>query len=287
MTDGGAGGPPATGPAPAGQGDLADLERARAACLAASAALAPWCAGGRPRVADAKGDGSPVTEADRAASDAALAALAALAPGDLVVSEEAPPPPGWAAAPRIWFVDPIDGTREFVAGLPEFCVMVGLVAGGRPVVGAIHDPSVDRTWLGAVGAGAWVEAGRDPTTRRPIRAAARSSLAGAHELRSRFRDSPRRAAWAERVGIVRRTPLGSMGLKGVRIAAGEADLSRRIGGRTRYWDSVAPAALVLAAGGEAACGRGDPLRFDAPDLAHEGLTLCARGLLAAIRAAAG
>src|SRR5688500_18142680 len=106
------------------------LETARAA----SAALQPFAR--RKLTAEQKTDGSPVTEAERAASKAALAYLKRRAHDDAVISEEEPPPAGWQSARRKWFIDPIDGTREFVAGIPEFVVMVGLVDDGAPVVGA-------------------------------------------------------------------------------------------------------------------------------------------------------
>src|SRR5690606_20928644 len=131
-----------------------------------------------------------------------------------VVSEEAPPPPGWAAARRRWFVDPLDGTREFVAGVPEFVVMVGLVVDDRPAAGALVDPTTGRAWAGLVGAGA--RAIEPDGHERPLRAGARSALAGAREVRSRFHDAPELAAWATSAGVAARTPCGSMGLKAAR-----------------------------------------------------------------------
>ncbi len=269
---------------------LDDARVALEAARAGAVALAPFL--GQRLAPTAKGDGSPVTAADQAASAAILAALAVLAPGDLVVSEEAPPPPGAAGARRVWFVDPLDGTREFVAGIPEFCVMVGLVEGGAPAVGCIVDPHAGTAWLGLVGdgafelvAGARVEELRDLARARPLRLAPRTTLAGAREVTSRFHepdDLPRFAAWA---GVGPRTPCGSMGIKAVRLVTGATDFHLRPRGRTWYWDSAAPAALVLAAGGAAACADG-PLRFDDPGLAHQGgFVLAAPGLVEPLRAA--
>lgn len=255
-----------------------DAEVALAVARAGAAALAPFL---RARVGavdvEDKADGSPVTEADRAASRAILAALAARVPGDAVISEEAPPPPGWERARRRWFVDPIDGTREFVAGIPQFVVMVGLVVDGEPAVGCILDPTTDEAWLGVVGEGAWAVS---PTGERtPLRPARRETLASAREARSRFQDPPELAAWAASVGVGERTPCGSMGLKAVWIATGRADFHLRPTGKCAYWDSAGPVALLRAAGGEASDGAGGPLRFDEPALAHRpGLLISAGGL---------
>ncbi|MCO5170625.1 MAG: 3'(2'),5'-bisphosphate nucleotidase CysQ [Planctomycetes bacterium] len=260
--------------------DHPDARVALAAARAGAAALAPFLA--RPAPAERKDDGSPVTEADRAASRAALEALEAGAPGDARISEEAPPPEGWAGARRRWFVDPLDGTREYVAGIPEFVVMVGLVEDGRPAVGCVLDPTTGRAWLGVVGAGAW--AVEPDGARRPLRAPRRAALAGAREAISRFHEPPDLPAWAAAAGVVDRRPCGSMGLKAARIAEGQVDFHLRPRGRCAYWDSAGPVALLLAAGGEAGDGRGRPLRYDDPSLAHEGLLICAGGLLAPIAA---
>lgn len=252
-----------------------DAEIALAAARAGAAALAPFLQG---RVAvEEKSDGSPVTEADHAASRAVLAALAARAPQDAVISEEAPPPPGWERARRRWFVDPIDGTREFVAKIPQFVVMVGLVVDDQPAVGCILDPTTNEAWLGVVGEGAWaISPGGERTPLRPPR---RESLRGAREAKSRFQEPPELAAWAARAGVGERTACGSMGLKAVWIVTGRADFHLRPTGKCSYWDSAGPVALVRAAGGEASDGAGGPLRFDEPTLAHRpGLLLSAGGL---------
>lgn len=257
-----------------------DARVALAAARAGAAALAPFLR--QPAAAERKDDGSPVTEADRAASRAALAVLEAEVPRDALISEEAPPPEGWAAARRRWFVDPLDGTREYVAGIPEFVVMIGLVEEGRPTVGCVLDPTAGRAWLGVVGEGAWAV---DPDGAvRPLRAARRAALAGAREVVSRFHEPPDLPAWAAAAGITDRRPCGSMGLKAARVAEDQADLHLRPRGRCAYWDSAGPVALLVAAGGEAGDGRGRPLRYDDPSLAHEGLLICAGGLLAPVAA---
>ena len=250
------------------------LETARAAARAVQPFLRKKIA------ADQKSDGSPVTEADRAASRAALEVLHARAPGDAIISEEEPPADGWTAKRRKWFVDPIDGTREFVAGVPEFVAMVGLIEDGVPAVGVIVDPTTGDAWTGALGEGAFKLGADGKTT--PLRVAPRPRLAGAREARSRFHEPPELATWAAAAGVGERTPCGSMGLKAVKIVEGQADFHLRPMGKCSYWDSAGPVALLLAAGGDATDGAGRPLRYDEPSLEHRGLLICTVGLLGAI-----
>lgn len=264
-----------------GLADDADVQLALVAARAAAAAIEPFVFGAGARDPTAKADGSPVTAADLAASVAALAVLRAGAPADVLVTEEAPPPEGWRAARRVWFVDPIDGTREFVARIPEWCVMIGLVEAGRPKVGVVLDPSAGVTYAGLVGSGAWaLDRGG---AWRPLRPAGRAELRGARDARSRFHEPEEVTRWAAWAGVGERTACGSMGLKAVRIVEGRADFHLRPTGHCWYWDSAAPAALMLAAGATVEAADG-PLRFDEPSMRHQGIVLCAPGLLPAIRA---
>jgi histidinol-phosphatase len=109
---------------------------------------------------DRKPDRSPVTDADLAVEDAVRAVLAAERPSDAVVGEErGGPEPGSApeAVPaRTWLLDPIDGTKNFLRGVPAWATLIGLVAGGLPVVGVASAPALGRRWWAARGDGAWV-----------------------------------------------------------------------------------------------------------------------------------
>jgi len=124
-----------------------DLELAGRLADAASAAIRPFFR--KPFAMEAKADLSPVTEADRAAEAAMRAILAEERPSDGVIGEEYGP--DRADAERVWVLDPIDGTRSFVAGRPIFGTLVALIEGGKPVVGLIHQPISGERWLGATG----------------------------------------------------------------------------------------------------------------------------------------
>src|ERR1700690_1214034 len=108
-------------------------------------------------VIESKIGGEPVTEADRAASALIIARLGAAFPGDTILSEEVPDSGARLGKRRVWMVDPIDGTRDFILGDIGFVVMIGLAVEGRPVVGAVAHPLSGKVYGGIAGASAWVE----------------------------------------------------------------------------------------------------------------------------------
>jgi 3'(2'), 5'-bisphosphate nucleotidase len=207
-----------------------------------------------------KADRSPVTEADVAAERHIVRGLRELTPQLAVVAEEevaagASP----AVGERFWLVDPLDGTREFVARNGEFSVNIGLVERGEPLLGAVAVPASGLIYAGQRGAGAFVQEGR---RRRPIACRERPA-AGATVLASRsHRDEQRLARYlaTERVAQVQR--LGSS-WKFARIAEGAADLYPRHG-RTMEWDTAAGHALLAAAGGQVLDMSGIPLTYGKP-----------------------
>jgi myo-inositol-1(or 4)-monophosphatase len=104
-----------------------------------------------------KGDGSPVTDADLASDRIIRARLAERFPQDAVLTEEGADDPVRLTAERCWIVDPIDGTQQFIDRTGEFDVLIALVVGGRPVVGALYQPTEDRLLIAAEGGGAWLD----------------------------------------------------------------------------------------------------------------------------------
>jgi 3'(2'), 5'-bisphosphate nucleotidase len=211
-----------------------------------------WHGGAR---AVAKGDGSPLTEADLAAHDAILAGLAEACPGIPVISEEDAtraevPPDG----PFI-LVDPLDGTREFLSGSGDFTVNIALVEDGVPVAGVVYAPALGRLWRGAVGAGATLhEAG----AARPI--AARTPQAGGLvAVASRSHRDAETDAFLAGLPIAGLRSVGSS-LKFCLVAEGEADLYPRFG-PTMEWDTAAGQAVLEAAGGRVLTPSGQPFRY--------------------------
>ena len=238
------------------------LDLATAAALAGGAAIAPFV--GRPVPAEAKADGSPLTAADTAAHHAILGVLAAS--GLPVLSEEsdAGDLAGAETWTRFWCVDPLDGTKEFVAGRPEFTVNVALVERGFPVLGVVHVPVSGVTYGGSA-AGAWKEAPGE--TRRALAPPADGAPLPETVVvvASRSHAGPAVDAILARIRAdghpVETAALGSS-LKFCLVAEGAADLYPRTG-PTNAWDTAAAQAVVEAAGGHVAAWDGTRLGVDA------------------------
>jgi 3'(2'), 5'-bisphosphate nucleotidase len=210
-------------------------------------------------------DDSPVTEADQRAEVLLEAALARIAPGLPIVSEEAAGSGRVAAvAERFWLVDPLDGTREFVARNGEFTVNIALVAHGHPLLGVVLAPATGRLFAGVVGAGAFVQdqaGGRTPLSCRRVPDAGLTVVSS----RSHGDDAALDAYLAGRV-VAARVGVGSS-LKFCLVAGGEADLYPRFG-RTMEWDTAAGHAVLSAAGGRVAGLDGVELGYGKPGLVN-------------------
>ena len=211
---------------------------------------------------DGKPDGSPVTEADLAADRIIAEGLARLAPGVPALSEErvhlaTPPYRG-----SFFLIDPLDGTKEFVAGRDEFTVNLALVANGTPLLGIIGAPALGLIWRGLVGRGAERLAMADSRlgTAEPIhtrRIPPRGEPWTAAVSRSHG-DSRTEAFIDSRPGAVRQK-LGSA-VKFSRVAEGGADIYPRLA-PTCEWDIAAGHAIVTAAGGKITDAEGGKLEF--------------------------
>lgn len=198
-----------------------------------------------------KDGGDPVTEADRAANE--LLARLLPGPGDGWLSEETADDPARLGRTRVWIVDPLDGTREFVTGIPEWSVSIGLVENGEPVAGGISNPATGQTVLGAAGLGVTLNG-------VPVSTAARSELDGAHVLASRSEVD--RGEWERfREAPFRVEACGSVAYKLARVAAGLADATWTLVPK-HEWDVAAGVALVRAAGGRVWLPTGGPPRFN-------------------------
>ncbi|OYT71846.1 MAG: 3'(2'),5'-bisphosphate nucleotidase CysQ [Chloracidobacterium sp. CP2_5A] len=223
-----------------------------------------------------KADGEPVTETDRAVNAFLIAELRRRFPDDLIVSEEADDdePTRRAVAPRVWFVDPIDGTREFLAGNGEFSVMIGLCLNGRPALGVVHQPTTGKTWR-ATPQGAWLEQSGDC---RPLQVSSISDIRAMTLAVSRSRRNHHLAAAAERLGIQREIVSGSGGLKIGLLVEQQADLFISASERSKLWDTAGPEAILRAAGGVLTDFQGQALDYRQPDLHHRAGLVASNGV---------
>lgn len=180
----------------------------------------------------------PVTEADRALD--AVLRQELLRSGEGWLSEESVDDPIRLQHSRVWVVDPLDGTREFVQGIPEFCVSIGFVENGRPVAGGICNPATNEMFLGSIESGVTYNG-------KPAHPSQRKTLDGALVLASR--SEVKRGEWKafENSGF-KICPMGSVAYKLALVSAGLADVTFTLTPKNE-WDVVAGAALVQSAGG--------------------------------------
>ncbi|MFZ0937826.1 MAG: 3'(2'),5'-bisphosphate nucleotidase CysQ [Candidatus Sulfotelmatobacter sp.] len=212
------------------------LERIRAALEASRTVFGRFTPGAIDT--EYKTGQDPVTEADRALD--AVLRKELLREGEGWLSEESVDDPVRLQRSQVWVVDPLDGTREFVLGIPEFCVSIGFVENGRPVAGGIYNPATEETFLGAIDSGVTYNG-------KPSQPSQRKSLSGALILASR--SEVKRGEWKtfERANFQIR-PMGSVAYKLALVSAGLADATFTLTPKNE-WDVVAGAALVLSAGG--------------------------------------
>ena len=180
----------------------------------------------------------PVTEADRAVD--AVLRQNLLRDGEGWLSEETVDNPSRLGEERVWIVDPLDGTREFVKGLPEFCVSIGFVENGTPVAGGIYNPATKESFLGAIDTGVLYNG-------QPSRPSQRKTLDGALILASR--SELKRGEWKQFENAPFRVQaMGSVAYKLALVSAGLADITFTLTPKNE-WDVAAGGALVRSAGG--------------------------------------
>lgn len=206
-----------------------------------------------------KEDASPLTDADEAADAVLGEGLARLLPGLPIVSEEGPRPAG-ALGSEFILVDPIDGTREFLAGSAEYTVNVAVIVEGRPALGVVAAPALGLLWRGARGASAErLTFASDEGQGGAERIRSRSRADGLVALVSRSHLDARSEALLDRLPVAERLACGSS-LKFCRIAEAGADLYPRLA-PTSEWDIAAGDAVLTAAGGVVLGLDGAPLRY--------------------------
>jgi myo-inositol-1(or 4)-monophosphatase len=221
-----------------------------------------------------KDEASPVSEVDLAVDDFLRAELATSVPACAWLSEEAADDRARCESQLVWIVDPIDGTRAFIAGLPDWTVVAALVDNGRPIHAAVYAPVADHLYTAAVGTGAFLNGKR-------VMASAGSSLEGVSVA-----GPPRRVeAMAQQLPSIRRLPrVHSLALRLARVASGEIDVAL-VGGSSHDWDLAAADLLVTEANGLLTGFDGKPLIYNRPDPVHGVLLASGAGRHAALLAA--
>jgi myo-inositol-1(or 4)-monophosphatase len=199
-----------------------------------------------------KAANNPVTTADLEADRTLKRILLEGAPGSGWLSEETADSPGRLALEEVWVVDPIDGTKEFILGIPEFAISVGLAVRGEIVAGVVYNPAREELFLAERGAGARLNGA-------PIRVAELQTLAGARLDASR--SECRRGEFDAYAGAFQVREVGSIAYKLARVAAGMSDVTWSLGPKNE-WDIAAGVLLVEEAGGRATAPDGEAFRFN-------------------------
>jgi 3'(2'), 5'-bisphosphate nucleotidase len=215
-----------------------------------------------PAASRQKSDGTPVTAADEASEAVLLEGLSRLLPGIPVISEEAGGAAAVAASTFV-LVDPLDGTREFIAGRDEFTINLAVVSDGSPLAGWIAAPAHQRIWRGIVGQGAerlHVAPGAPPAEAKSVTIRTRKADSGSLiAMVSRSHADAATEAFLARFPSIRKIASGSA-IKFCRLAEGGADIYPRLA-PTMEWDVAAGDALLRAAGGQVTDPGGAPLGY--------------------------
>jgi 3'(2'), 5'-bisphosphate nucleotidase len=227
-----------------------------------------------PFQVDYKGPRDPVTEADRLANELICSRLAVEFPGVPIVAEESAPDTfeGFRTAAQIFFVDPVDGTNEFIERNDEFVVMIGFVDGPRATHGVILAPVPGVAWAGSTLTPA-VEIDREGA-RSPLRVSSVETLASSRVVSSRSHRSARLERVLNELGVREIVARGSAGLKGAEVARGKAELYLAPHYAGKRWDACASDALVNSAGGRVTDAFGELIDYRAESLSND------RGLVA-------
>jgi len=215
----------------------------------------------RPFEVELKGPNDPVTKADRIANELICTRLRAAYPDIPIVAEESPEE-SWAhyrASEKVFFVDPVDGTKEFVRKSGQFAVMIGLLDGDHPTHGVLHAPAQQTIWAGVAGEGAFrIDKKGERHSLPPIQSRALSECRVASS-RSQQTELNRRALDALSPREI--VPMGSAGLKGTALCDAEVDIYLAPKYAGCLWDSCAPEALIRALGGVFTDIQGEPIDY--------------------------
>jgi 3'(2'), 5'-bisphosphate nucleotidase len=221
-----------------------------------------------------KGPDDPVTDADLRSQDIIVEGLSREFPQDGIVSEELPVSEEARHKSRVWYIDPLDGTGEFVARTGEFSLIIGLVEAGLPKLGVIYWPVGDALYVGVCDEAAWIIRGHD---RRRTWV---STAAPPHPVRlavSRSHRHPAIDTIKARLGNVQEIPCGSVGAKIGLLVSGEVDAYVEPARYTSKWDVCGAEAIVRGAGGFMSDLAGGPIRYDEVEMKN------ARGIVATNR----
>lgn len=208
-----------------------------------------------------KGKDNPVTDADQQASRFIVEALHRKFPSDGILCEEEADDSDRLTKSRVWIVDPMDGTSEFVAGRTEFAVMIGLAINGSPSLGVVYLPVDRKLYYAERGGGAFIESGK---VQRQLHVPLETDPGRSTIAVSRSHDSAASRRIREVLGIGAVVRAGSVGVKVGMICEGLAHIYLHVGSGTNEWDTCAPEIILQEAGGRMTDVLNRPLCYNTP-----------------------
>jgi 3'(2'), 5'-bisphosphate nucleotidase len=206
-----------------------------------------------------KKDDSPVTHADRASNDYITSELHNLFPDDGILAEESKDSPERLDRRRVWIVDPMDGTREFIDEIGQFAVMIGLAVDKHPVLGVVYQPTENKMFFAVEGQGAYVM--KDGSKQR-VQVSEITSVPDMRLVVSRSHRSHLVDAMKQSLDISREVASGSVGLKVGLLIEDRSDLYMHPNSKTKEWDTCAPEVILHEAGGKITDCWGNPLQYN-------------------------
>lgn len=203
-----------------------------------------------------------VTAADRAANELIVTRLQQEFPDDGILAEESTDSGRRLGKNRVWLIDPMDGTKNFIARDGDFAVQIGLAVGGESVVGVVYQPVRGVLYRAARNQGAWMESEAGVAIRLWV---SKQTQPGEMILASsRSHRGPRMDHVVSAFGFKHETRRGSVGVKIGLIAEKQADLYLHLSPSTKQWDTCGPEAILTEAGGRVTDLFGQPLRYNGP-----------------------
>lgn len=227
------------------------------------------------RKVDADDYVEPVTETDRAANELIVRGIRSAFPDDGILAEESVDTERRLSKRRVWMIDPLDGTNGFISRDGDFAVQIGLAVEGQSAVGVVYQPLPDVLYWATEGNGAWMTRHGEEAERLLV-----SDHGELHSMRlaaSRSHRSPRMDRVVKALGIKEEVNRGSVGVKVGLIVEKQCDLYVHLSPRTKQWDTCAPEAILIEAGGRLTDLFGYPLSYNSPEVQNRNGIVASNG----------
>jgi 3'(2'), 5'-bisphosphate nucleotidase len=224
----------------------------------------------------------PVTQADRTANELIVRHLGEVFPDDGILAEESVDTDRRLGCERVWMIDPVDGTKGFIAGTGDFAVQIGLAVAGQSVLGVLYAPATDVLYWAARGHGAWVlrptsEAGASSARAERLSVTREAELARMRLAESRSHRGPRMESVVRALGVRAEVRSHSVGIKVGLLVERQADLYIHLSPKTKQWDTCAPEAVLREAGGRMTDLWGGPLSYNTADVLNRNGIVASNG----------